>query len=107
MHIRELNPQSESEILLVAQRMRQTLVEVLGEEKGGSMYTMEWLVDRVRWHLNPSNTNGRVFLSENRNGEIIAHAIARIDHGSSFGYFSTIFVEPSSRRSGIASLLMK
>lgn len=107
MKIREIDPQSDTEINLVAQRMRQTLVEVLGEEKGGSMYTMSWLIDRVRWHLDPNNTNGRVFISENKNGKIIGHAIARIDHGSSFGYFSTIFVEPLSRRHGIASNLMK
>lgn len=106
MKIREIDPQSEFEINLVAQRMRQTLVEVLGEEKGGSMYTMDWLTERVRWHLDPKNTEGRVFLSENQEGEIIGHAIARIDFGSSFGYFSTIFVEPSSRRHGIARILM-
>jgi GNAT superfamily N-acetyltransferase len=106
MKIREIDPKSEGEICLVAQRMRQTLVEVLGEEQGKSMYTMDWLVERVQWHLNEENTNGRVFLFENSEGKIIGHAIARIDHGSSFGYFSTIFVEPSSRRHGIATRLM-
>jgi GNAT superfamily N-acetyltransferase len=107
MKIREIDPQSEFEINLVAQRMRQTLVEVLGEEKGVSMYTIDWLIDRVRWHLHPQNTNGRVFLSENEDGKIIGHAIARVDLGSSFGYFSTIFVEPSSRKNGVATDLMK
>jgi GNAT superfamily N-acetyltransferase len=107
MKIREIDPTSDAEIQLVAQRMRQTLVEVLGEEKGGSMYTMDWLIERVRWHLDPKNTDGRVYLSEGQNGEIIGHAIARIDHGSSFGYFSTVFVVPSSRRQGVATSLMK
>ena len=107
MNIREIDPQSELEISLVAQRMRQTLVEVLGEEKGGSMYTMDWLIDRVRWHLDPKNTDGRVFLSENQDGKILGQAIARVDHGSSFGYFSTIFVEPSSRKRGIAADLIR
>lgn len=107
MRIRRIDPQSESEVGLVARRMRQTLVEVLGEEKGGSMYTMEWLIHRVWWHLDPENTNGRVFLQENQDGDIIGHAIARIDHGSSVGYFSTIFVEPSSRRLGLATGMMK
>lgn len=107
MKIREIDLHSELEINLVAQRMRQTLVEVLGEEKGGSMYTMDWLIDRVRWHLDPKNTDGRVFLSENPDGKIIGQAIARVDHESSFGYFSTIFVEPSSRRRGIAADLIK
>lgn len=106
MRIREIDPQSKFEIDLVAERMRQTLVEVLGEKKGGSMYSMDWLIGRVRWHLDAKNTDGRVFLSENHERKIIGHAIARIDHGSAFGYFSTIFVEPSSRRHGIATSLM-
>lgn len=107
MIIREIDPKSDFEIGLVAQRMRQTLVEVLGVDKGGSMYSMDWLVERVRWHLDPKNTDGRVFLSENNQGEVIGHAIARIDFGSSVGYFSTIFVEPSSRRHGIAKYLIR
>ena len=78
MKIREIDPNSDAEIHLVAQRMRQTLVEVLGEEKGGEMYTMDWLIERVRWHLNFKNTDGRVFLSVSQGGEIIGHAIARI-----------------------------
>ena len=46
-HIRAIDPQSRAEVELVASRMRQTLVEVLGEEVGGNMYTMDWLgVDR-------------------------------------------------------------
>ena len=105
--IRDIDAQSETEIRLVAERMRQTLVEVLGKEKGESMYTMDWLIDRVRWHLDSKNTTGRVFLSEDHTGKIIGHAIARIDHGTSFGYFSTIFVDTSSRRRGVANKLMK
>jgi len=107
MKIREIDPHSEVEINLVAQRMRQTLVEVLGKEKAESMYTMDWLIERVRWHLDSKNTDGRVFLSEDRGGKIVGQAIARIDHGSSFGYFSTIFVEPAFRRNGIALSMMK
>jgi hypothetical protein len=38
--IREINPESKDEISLVAQRMRQTLVEVLGDEKAASLYSM-------------------------------------------------------------------
>ena len=107
MKIREIDPKSDSEIDLVAQRMRQTLVEVLGEEKGGSMYSMDWLIERVRWHLDSKNTNGRVFLLENDEDAVVGHAIARIDFGCSFGYFSTIFIQPSSRRNGFAKDLIK
>lgn len=31
--IRELSPESEDEVLLVAQRMRKTLIDVVGEER--------------------------------------------------------------------------
>ncbi len=102
LRIREINRQSEVEITLVARRMRQTLVEVLGVEKGSSMYTMDWLYERVRWHLDPKETNGKVFLAEDFRGNILAHAMARVDHGTSHGYFSTVFVEPASRRAGLS-----
>jgi ribosomal protein S18 acetylase RimI-like enzyme len=108
--IRELNPDSESEILLVAQRMRETLIEVLGEEKGTAFYTMEWLVDRVRWHLDSSQTAAKIFLIEGYQQQIIGHAIARIEtdsEGSSFGYFSTIFIEGNSRKQGLAQALIE
>ncbi len=106
MKIREIDPQSDDEVLIVAQRMRQTLVEVLGSDKGESMYSMDWLINRVRWHLDPKNTHGKVFLIENQEGTILGHGIARIDHGTNFCYFSTIFVEPSSRRKGLATQLI-
>ncbi len=106
MRIREINPLAENEINLIAERMQQTLVEVLGSEKGEAMYSMDWLRERVRWHLDQRLTDGKVFLIENENYDILGHAIARVDFGSSFGYFSTIFIEPNSRKKGLAKLLM-
>jgi GNAT superfamily N-acetyltransferase len=106
MIIREINLNSEVEIDLVAKRMQQTLIEVLGYERGESMYSIDWLRNRVKWHLDQSNTDGRVFLLVNHEQEIIGHAIARVDFGSSFGYFSTIFIEPKSRKSGLAKMLI-
>lgn len=107
-NIRELNPDSKEEISLVASRMRQTLVEVLGEERGTALYSIDWLLERVRWHLDPSKTTAKVFLPENAN-IITGHAIARIEYGDDklpYGYFSTIFVEPSSRNRGVANALV-
>lgn len=107
--IREINPESKEEILLVATRMRQTLVEVLGQEKGTELYSMEWLVNRVLWHLDPSQTTAKIFLIEGKELKITAHAIARIDHDESknaYGYFSTVFVEPDSRNKGLATNLL-
>ena len=107
MRIRQINPHSEAEINLVAKRMRETLTEVMGPEKGEALYSIDWLLERVRWHLDPDSTNGRVFLTEDRMGNITGHAIARIDRDSSFGYFSTIFVETSARRNGLAAKLVE
>jgi GNAT superfamily N-acetyltransferase len=107
--IREIDPQSEIEIDLVSSRMRQTLIDVLGEEKGGSLYTMEWLRQRVLWHLDPKSTQAKIFLTRNQNGNITGHAIARIEHaddGTKYGCFSTVFVEAKSRRQGIAHALL-
>ena len=110
MTIREINPASADEVALVASRMRQTLVEVLGEEKGTALYSMDWLVNRVRWHLDPEQTVAKVFLMERSDGWITAHAIARIEYDERckpYGYFSTVFVEPGSRRQGVASALIR
>lgn len=107
--IRELDPESKEEISLVALRMRKTLIEVLGEEKGSALYSMEWLTNRVLWHLDPNQTTANIFLIENNNHEILGHAIARIDKdesGNPYGYFSTVFIEPSSRNKGLATSLV-
>jgi ribosomal protein S18 acetylase RimI-like enzyme len=107
--IREIDPDSKKEVSLVASRMRQTLIEVLGEEKGTSLYSMDWLLERVKWHLDPVRTTAKIFLAETPSLEIIGHAIVRIekdDEGNSYGYFSTIFIEPGSRNRGIANTLL-
>jgi hypothetical protein len=104
--IRAINPQSRAEVELVASRMRQTLVEVLGEEVGGNMYTMDWLIQRVLWHLDPNQCVGQVFLSEDSEGHITGHTIVRIqldETGKKIGLFSTFFVEPGSRNQAVAT----
>ncbi len=109
LKIREIDPNSEAEINLVAGRMRQSLVEVLGEDQGVALYTMGWLVSRVKWHLDATQIIAKVFLVETKAAEIVAHAIARIEVDETknlFGYFSTIFVEENSRNQGIASGLI-
>jgi GNAT superfamily N-acetyltransferase len=108
--IREINPASNAEIALVAQRMRQTLVEVEGEATGNALYTMDWLQARVRWHLDASNCTGCVLLAECDDGFVTGHTIVRIEHhadGTPFGLFSTTYVEPTSRRRGIAARLLE
>ncbi len=107
--IRRLDPEASREITLVATRMRQTLVEVLGEERGVAMYSMEWLEDRVRFHLDASRSEGAVFLAET-DEEIVGHTITRVerdDGGAPFGLFSTTYVVPPHRGRGVASALLR
>lgn len=108
-HIREINAQSSEEIELVAQRMRQTLVEVVGQQRGESLYSMEWLRERVRWHLDGQKTTAKIFLAEFLPSSIVGHAIARLEKsetGEIYGYFSTLFVAPEHRQQGVATALM-
>lgn len=106
--MREIDPNSEAEIRLVAERMRLTLIEVLGEERGGSMYSMEWLVDRVRFHLDLERCRGAVFLAESGGGAVIGHTILRVEpeEPEGTGLFTTIYVESDFRKLRVASSLL-
>jgi GNAT superfamily N-acetyltransferase len=110
--VRPLSPDDDAAIQLVAARMRDTLVEVLGEARGGSMYTMEWLVARVRWHLNPKLCVGTVLLIEEQPSVIVGHTIVRVEPddddggGGTLGLISTTYVVPERRRAGLAEALL-
>ena len=108
--IRPIDRRSDEEIECVAARMRLTLIEVLGEERGGSLYTMEWLIARARFHLDPEACTGEIFVSIATDGHISGHTIVRLepdDAGADIGLFSTIYVEPGSRRQGVAVRLIE
>lgn len=98
----------DTEVDLVAHRMRATLVEVLGHEQGFARYTIEWLRDRVRFHLDPTRSTGEVFLADAGADGIWGHTIVRAEQDASgaFGLFSTIWVEPAHRRHGVAKRLL-
>ena len=88
--------------------MRQTLLEVEGEV-GRTMYTMDWLRDRVAFHLDPTRSTGAVFIAVGGDGELLGHTIVRVEHhadGRCFGLFSTTWVEPAARRLGLADRLL-
>lgn len=107
--IRKLNDGSTQEIALVADRMRATLEEVLGTEQGRTMYTMEWLINRVRQHID-GDLEGAVFVAEDSTNTITGHTIVRSDIGRAgeiIGLFSTIYVVPAYRRQAIASQLIQ
>jgi ribosomal protein S18 acetylase RimI-like enzyme len=101
MHIRPLDPASEAEIALVAERMRSTLEEVLGSGPGRSMYSLDWLRDRVRQHLDPSRA--QVFLALEAD-QVLGHTVVRLEPDQ--GLFSTTWVQPEARRGGVAALLL-
>lgn len=114
--VRPIDPQSSAEIALVAERMRLTLIEVEGPEVGGSMYTIDWLVDRVRFHLDPARSEGAVFVAaalgsdgQDIHSRVVGHTIVRVESEPErprFGLFSTTYVAPSRRRSGVAGRLL-
>lgn len=99
---------------LVAERMRATLIEVEGEAAGGAMYSMDWLRDRVRWHLD--GRAAEVVVAEDANGDIVGHTIYRIEPTPDaspakpadvpFGLISTTYVVPEARRLGVAQRLL-
>src|SRR5262249_58949350 len=108
-HIRPMDPASEAELDLVTRRMRLPPQEVLGEEAGTALYSMEWLRQRLLWHLNPASCTGQVFLAEAADGAIVGHTIVRLDAddaGAPIGLFATTYVAPEARRRGVASCLL-
>jgi ribosomal protein S18 acetylase RimI-like enzyme len=107
--VRPLRRDDEGEVGLITERMRLTLIEVLGHEQGAEMYSMDWLRARVRWHLDPSQCDGEVFVVE-VDGAIAGHVIVRTElgeDGGPSGLFSTIYVAPEARRRGIAEALIR
>ena len=110
LQIRPIDPGSPVEIEQVALRMRATLVEVLGEARGGAMYTHAWLVDRVHFHLDPQRSTGQVLLAEGALGAPIGHTIVRVEadeDGPPFGLISTTYVLPEARRTGVGLALLR
>jgi GNAT superfamily N-acetyltransferase len=106
--IRPIDPDIRSELAFVADRMRQTLVEVEGDV-GYELYTLDWLRDRVAFHLDPMRSTGCVFVAVGDDRELVGHTIVRVEHhadGRRFGLFSTTWVEPAFRRAGVADCLL-
>lgn len=104
--IRPIAADSAEEVAWVAQRMRATLVEVLGQERGEAMYTLDWLDRRVRFHLDASQCQGQVFIWVEPGRQRQGYTIVRRE-GPGLGLFSTTFVEESGRRRGVAGALVE
>jgi len=102
MHIRPLDPSDAAEVDLVTQRMRLTLVDVLGAERGEQMYSLDWLRRRLLSHVDGTHT-GAVLVA--RDGALLGHTILRVEE--EIGWFSTTYVEPAARRRGVARALVR
>jgi GNAT superfamily N-acetyltransferase len=105
-----LSAADEARIDLVAHRMRLTLIEVEGEANGTALYTLDWLRERVRWHLDHQACTGAVLLVERNDGEVAGHTIVRVEHdekGERFGLFSTTYVDPAQRGLRLADQLLQ
>ena len=108
MLIRDLDPSRPAEVALVAARMRDTLIEVEGPARGAALYSLAWLEDRVRWHLDPAAVAGRVLVAEDAAGQRVGHTIFRVESpgDGAFGLISTTYVLPAARRQGLADRLL-
>lgn len=110
MKIRPIDAENQDEQTLVAERMRLTLEEVLGAERGGNYYSMEWLRNRLLQHLDPEQNTAQVLLAEDADDGIQGHTIVRVEQdeqGQPFGLYSTTYVVPEARRRGVANLLVE
>ena len=110
IYIREIDPRSDAEVELVAKRMRATLIEVEGEATGAALYGMEWLRQRVRWHLDGGAVAAKVYVALEAGGEIVGHAIFRREvdaAGAPYGLVATTYVAPTARRRGVAAALLR
>ena len=103
-----LDEHAAQELDLIAARMRATLVEVLGQQEGESLYSLEWLRDRAASHLDGTYP-GAIFVARRRaDAHSLGHVIVRQerDDDGALGLVSTIYVVPEARRSGVASSLL-
>jgi GNAT superfamily N-acetyltransferase len=107
--IREIDAASPVEIDLVVRRMLATILEVEGEERGRSLHSLEWLRQRLLWHIEGEAVMAKVFVADDRNAGIVGHTIVRGESDGSqrqYGWFSTTYVVPDFRRRGIAQQLL-
>lgn len=111
--VRIVAPDEVESIGVIAQRMRLTLVEVLGAARADEMFDHSELVDRVHWHLDRSESDraAEVFVAEDAAGRLVGHTMVRRESGEPFeskpvGLFATTYVEPRARRTGVASALL-
>jgi ribosomal protein S18 acetylase RimI-like enzyme len=105
MRIRALDLAAPAELDWVAQGMRATLIEVEGEVVGTSLYSLDWLRERARWHAEQLELPAAVLLIVDAQNAILGHIIVREDPAGE-GLISTSYVLPAARRQGLGQALL-
>ncbi|MFT7463466.1 MAG: GNAT superfamily N-acetyltransferase [Pseudohongiellaceae bacterium] len=104
-----LNRECSAEVGLVAARMGETLVEVLGAERAQAVYSEAEILQRLLWHLDRAPERlAEVFVAVDEQQRITAHTIVRVEREEqqTCGLFATTFVSPPFRRLGLAEQLL-
>lgn len=110
LRIRPLDRQQPAELDWVAQGMRATLIEVEGEASGSALYTLDWLRERARWHLDNPDLPTEVLVAVSDSGALLGHTILRRESDAqltAFGLVSTTYVHADARRQGVAQALLE
>jgi len=105
LQLRSLEAARPAELEWVARGMQATLIEVEGEAIGRSLHSLDWLRERVRWHLSHPCAAVWLVLSGER---IVGHSIVRAEGQGAdrHGLVATTYVLPEARRRGIAQRLL-
>jgi GNAT superfamily N-acetyltransferase len=111
LRLRALNPGVPSEIERVALGMQATLIEVEGESIGRALHSLDWLRQRVQWHLD--HACAAVWLAV-VDDEVLGHSLVRAEPASPeetldeglWGLITTSYVWSAFRRRGIARQLL-
>lgn len=108
LELREPDLAAHDAITRVAQGMRETLIEGEGEARGSALYTPQWLEARVRWPLDPAQSQARVVVAADPQGHIHGDTMFRIESSGRdrVGLISTTYVWPANRRTGLATRLL-
>lgn len=110
--LRAIDPNVPAELERVAQGMQATLIEVEGEERGRALHSLDWLRERVRWHL--QHPCAAVWLALDADDLILGHSLVRAEPPGPaealspgvWGLVSTTYVWPAARRRGVAQRLL-
>ena len=105
LRLRALDPRAPAELEWVAQGMQATVIEVEGKAIGRSLHSLDWLRERVRWHLAHPCAAVWLVLDGER---ILGHSIVRAEGQGAdrHGLVVTTYVLPAARRRGIAQQLL-